>query len=317
MVENCITSCGFCGTAVRGSQAVQQELPQGIRHEAPPLPADHEERSASAVHEERSAPPLPAVRQEVPEAVRQEAPPLSADHEERSALAAPPNSDIRGASACTDELSVCPTWADAGFCLRTSEYYSAMFESCAMSCGGCCEDSFDNCPSWQELGYCEKDYVEWMSVNCKVSCNTCPCSDKRDDCTYWQQQGYCQSTSQYYGYMVENCITSCGFCGTAVRGSQAVQQELPQGIRHEAPPLPADHEERSASAVHEKRAAPPLPAVRQEVPEAVRQEAPPLSADHEERSALAAPPNSDIRGASACTDELSVCPTWADAGFCL
>ena len=38
---------------------------------------------------------------------------------------------------------------------------------------GKCENKNSNCEMFKEEGYCTKDYISWMSKNCKKSCNKC------------------------------------------------------------------------------------------------------------------------------------------------
>ena len=83
-----------------------------------------------------------------------------------------------------------------------------------------CVDGNENCKPWKDAGYCTGTHQEYMSVNCPVSCGTCPddgdddsaakCDDKDTNCNYWADSGYCTGT--YEEWMNENCMKSCNTC---------------------------------------------------------------------------------------------------------
>ncbi|XP_048576480.1 protein PRY1-like isoform X2 [Nematostella vectensis] len=73
------------------------------------------------------------------------------------------------------------------------------------------------CLVWAKNGECQKN-KDWMSANCKKSCNTCTnggsettrsCIDNNYFCTYWKSKGYCSS---YKDYRKINCLKTCALC---------------------------------------------------------------------------------------------------------
>jgi len=83
-----------------------------------------------------------------------------------------------------------------------------------------CVDSNDNCAAWATMGYCQTVWVEFMTQNCKKSCNICakptgisskPCFDKERHCKWWSSQNFC-TDQKYQEYMTQNCAKSCNKC---------------------------------------------------------------------------------------------------------
>lgn len=86
-----------------------------------------------------------------------------------------------------------------------------------------CKDLHENCRSWKDAGYCSGQHEEYMTTNCKKSCDRCgtgpdpgpdptpSCEDDDSNCGYWANGGYC-SDSTYAEWMAENCKKSCNKC---------------------------------------------------------------------------------------------------------
>jgi len=87
----------------------------------------------------------------------------------------------------------CGKWANMGYCVE--KYVEFMTANCPSSCNMCgngptasptaqptvaptvaptsCVDLRTSCGGWAKAGYCLKNYVSYMKVNCRSSCNWC------------------------------------------------------------------------------------------------------------------------------------------------
>ena len=71
---------------------------------------------------------------------------------------------------CGEHARSPPTNVGPGSKGRKLLFYSR-FPLCFTDSG--CEDLNANCPFWEGKGYCKKDYVAYMTKNCKKSCGLC------------------------------------------------------------------------------------------------------------------------------------------------
>ncbi|XP_063687290.1 zinc metalloproteinase nas-14-like [Bolinopsis microptera] len=69
----------------------------------------------------------------------------------------------RDPDQCKDLNFHCSDWKDAGYCCT-------------------CDEGDTNCKYWAREGYCTGDnHQEWMSENCKKSCNRCPREEEEEE----------------------------------------------------------------------------------------------------------------------------------------
>jgi hypothetical protein len=90
-----------------------------------------------------------------------------------------------------------------------------------------CKDLNDNCPAWGSHGFCSGQYEEYMSTNCKKTCNRCPrgpvnCKDDYSQCLAWSSRGYCTSGA-YVEFMRSFCQQSCNTCGLVAYSKSSMQ----------------------------------------------------------------------------------------------
>jgi len=137
-------------------------------------------------------------------------------------------------SSCQDEEVGCSEFRDLGYCKSEYEY---MRENCPMTCGYCdeeggsddCTNLHEDCEIFKDQQYCTEGselWVSWMAINCAESCGKCEeeeeseeedgdCKDSSQhaaDCPGWNDEGYCKKGSEYYEWMSENCMATCGTC---------------------------------------------------------------------------------------------------------
>ena len=84
-------------------------------------------------------------------------------------------SDCNAISKCADENQNCQSWAQFGYCGKTSSYHLYMQLNCAKSCNLCerCQDKNTNCAAWAKSGYCSGYNQAYMNLNCEASCGLC------------------------------------------------------------------------------------------------------------------------------------------------
>jgi len=86
-----------------------------------------------------------------------------------------------------------------------------------------CTNLNGNCDGWAARGYCTQKYVEYMTRECRKSCNLCTttatttttassCLNLNGNCDGWAARGYC--TQKYVEYMTRECRKSCNLCTT-------------------------------------------------------------------------------------------------------
>ncbi|XP_070185169.1 zinc metalloproteinase nas-13-like isoform X4 [Littorina saxatilis] len=88
---------------------------------------------------------------------------------------------------CQDLHNMCSYWTQSGHC--SDGYAAFMGLTCKRSCGLCggglgqifdagatvCRDENEHCSYWSRVGHCgHPEYMEYMSMSCKRSCNLCP-----------------------------------------------------------------------------------------------------------------------------------------------
>jgi hypothetical protein len=105
--------------------------------------------------------------------------------------------------------------------------------------GSQCEDLNDNCPAWGNRGYCRSQFEEYMSANCKKTCNRCigglsNCNDEYSECPTWSSHGYC-TTGGYIDFMRSFCKQSCNTCDLESNSKAAMQ--APEGAPESPPGL--------------------------------------------------------------------------------
>ena len=63
---------------------------------------------------------------------------------------------------------------------------------------------------------CDGDKVQGKEETCSAG-KECICKDvqTQDNCEYWKGLGFC--SGRYEGFMLENCITTCGICPSKLR----------------------------------------------------------------------------------------------------
>lgn len=94
-----------------------------------------------------------------------------------------------GDDTCTasDNNSRCGEWA-ARSPSECTENWTYMKDNCAKSCGACsCKDNSSKCAGWKGKGYCTAQYVDFMELNCRKTCDKCA-DDGGDD-----NDGKCQT----------------------------------------------------------------------------------------------------------------------------
>merc|ERR1712003_618165 len=95
-----------------------------------------------------------------------------------------------------------------------------------------CEDLHANCAAWRDAGYCSGSHEEYMSQNCKKSCNKCREEEKEREeeeeeeedlppvncydrdpkkCKKRVKKGHCTNPKKS-SYMKQNCKKSCKLC---------------------------------------------------------------------------------------------------------
>ncbi|PAV85949.1 hypothetical protein WR25_23546 isoform D [Diploscapter pachys] len=87
------------------------------------------------------------------------------------------NRKLNSQVGCYNENKCCAHWASKGECSKNVDY---MNQYCKASCGQCftstylltddCSDRHNQCSAWARNGECEKANKEWMSENCRKSC---------------------------------------------------------------------------------------------------------------------------------------------------
>ncbi|PAV76097.1 hypothetical protein WR25_21565 [Diploscapter pachys] len=89
---------------------------------------------------------------------------------------------------CFNRHPCCTAWAESGSCNSEPEYMGVY---CAASCHVCqpdynitnpCLDRHVNCRPWKEAGMCSGASADFMSENCRESCEKCEL-DREDQCT--------------------------------------------------------------------------------------------------------------------------------------
>lgn len=95
---------------------------------------------------------------------------------------------------------------------------------------GACTDGHQNCQYWKDENYCkDSEYLDFMKLNCKKTCNYCSdeddndeddddededkedltCKDSADCCSNLVGQGFC---TKYEKFMTDQCAKSCQKC---------------------------------------------------------------------------------------------------------
>jgi len=96
-----------------------------------------------------------------------------------------------GDDTCTasDSNARCGEWA-ARSPSECTENWRYMKDNCAKSCGACsCKDNSSKCAGWKGKGYCTSQYVDFMGLNCRKTCNKCT-DDGGDDNDGKCKQGF-------------------------------------------------------------------------------------------------------------------------------
>lgn len=201
-------------------------------------------------------------------------------------------------SDCVDLKDNCASWAASGYCAADHEYYDYVMGYCRYSCSDCtCADIRHECGTYLDMGYCTTQYVDWMALNCPVTCGYCTGCDAG---SYTTSRGCVTCPAGSWSAAASTACTDCPSGQTSPAGSTSqnscISSDCDAGYYWSSSSCIICPENTWSSSGASSCTT--------------------CSSGKESSAGSTSAADCKISPGGSCTDDNDNCPNWAGAGYC-